>query len=97
MKQAENPDETKPERSLVKDIKRNFGIDVGEIVGEISKDYVKENVLGQKPKRYTPRGKFGRTLDALKDAWWVPAAVYFSFMLALIGGKVMAKMAGVEI
>ena len=97
MKQPDNPDETKPEGSLVKDIKRNFGIDVGEIVGELSKDYVKENVFGHKKNKYTPRSKFGRTLEALKDAWWVPAAVYFSFMLALIAGKVMAKMAGVEI
>lgn len=97
MKQPDITDESKPEGSLVKDIKRNFGIDIGEIVGDISKDYVKENVLGHKKSRYTPRSKFGRTLEALKDAWWVPAAVYFSFMIGLIGAKVLAKMAGVEI
>ena len=96
-KEATEQDSPSPTGSLVEDIKKNLGIDIGDIAGTVAKDYVKENVFGKGRRPTSPRGKFGRTLEALKDAWWVPAAVYFSFMIALIGGKVLAKLAGVEI
>ncbi len=97
MKQSNNPDENTQTSSLANDIKRNFGIDVGEIGTELGKDILKENILGRKPKNTAPRSKFGRTLEALTNAWWVPAAVYFSLVIAIIGAKVLAKLAGVEI
>jgi len=83
--------------SMVEDIKKNFGIDVGDIAGSVAKDYVKGTILGQNKRSTAPRSKFGRALDSLKDAWWVPAAVYMSLMLAVIFTKFLARIAGVDI
>ena len=96
-KEATEQDKPSPTGSMVEDIKKNLGIDIGDIAGTVAKDYVKENVFGKGQKNYTPRTKFGKTLEALTNAWWVPAAVYFSLIIAIIGAKVLAKLAGVEI
>lgn len=83
--------------TMVADIKKNLGIDIGDIAGTVVKDYAKDNIFGKGGNKYTPRSKFGKTLEALTNAWWVPAAVYFSLIIAVIGAKLLAKLAGVEI
>jgi len=92
----ETLDTPQSEKGIITDIKKNFGIDVGDVVGSLAKDYIKDNTFGrtQKPPVNT---KFGRTLRALTNAWWVPAAVYLSCMIAVIFMKFLAQLMGVEI
>lgn len=96
-KESTKQDKPSSTGTMVEDIKKNLGIDIGDIAGTVVKDYAKENIFGKGGNKYTPRSKFGRTLEALTNAWWVPAAVYFSLIIAIIGAKVLAKLAGVEI
>jgi hypothetical protein len=83
--------------SMVADIKNNFGIDVGDIAGAVARDYVKGTILGQNKRSTVSRSKFGRVLDSLKDAWWVPAAVYMSLGISVIACKFLAKIVGVDV
>lgn len=85
--------------AVVRDIKKTFGIDVGDLAKDLTKEYVREQIFGKKAPQ-VPRTKFTRTLDGLtlflKSLWWVPAAAYFAFMLAIIAARVLANIAGVN-
>jgi len=77
--------------SMARDIKKNFGIDLSDIGKDLAKDYLKESIFGKKTTN-TSRSKFGRTLEALKGAWWVPAAIYLSIGLTALALKFLAKL-----
>lgn len=99
MKQIENSSERATTGStIVSDVKKNFGIDIGDIAKDLTRDYVKSTIFGQKAAPVT-RSKFSRALDAVasfsRSMWWVPAAAYLVLGIAVIAVKLLAKLAGV--
>ena len=77
--------------SMARDIKKNFGIDLSDIGKDLAKDYIKESIFGKKTTSIN-KSKFGKTLEALKGAWWVPAAIYLSIGLTALALKFLAKL-----
>lgn len=98
---ADAPERPSTSTAMVDDIKRNFGIDIGDIAKEITKDYVKESVLGRKSSAPVNRSKFAKALNGISEfcrtVWWIPAAAYFVLMLAVIAVKLLANLVGVTL
>lgn len=99
MKQTENNSErTTATSAIASDVKKAFGIDIGDLAKDLTKDYLKEQILGRKAPIQT-RSKFSRALDAVamfsRSMWWVPAAGYLAIGVAVILVKILAKLAGV--
>lgn len=89
----------KPTNTMINDISKNLGIDVGDIIKDVAKDYAKETVFGKKNNTPAGRTKFSKALDGIsnfvRSVWWVPAAMWFMLGIAIIGIKFLEKLAGV--
>ena len=99
MKQAENTTERSTAGgAMASDLKKALGIDVGDLAKDLTKDYLKDQLLGRKSTPVT-RSKFSKALDAVasfsRSVWWIPAAGYLAIGVAVILVKLMAKMVGV--
>jgi len=89
---------TSPSGAIVNDIQKSLGIDVGDIVKEVAKDYAKDTIFGKKGPT-SGRTKFSKALDGISEfvrsVWWVPAAAYLLLGISIIAIKWMSKLAGV--
>ena len=87
-----------PSGAIVTDLQNSLGIDVGDIVKEVAKDYAKDTIFGKKTTA-TGRTKFSKALDGVSDflrsVWWVPAAAYLLLGISIVAIKYLAKFAGV--
>lgn len=64
-----------------------------DTVKDLVKEGVKEQIFGKSRRnREIPTTKLHKWIDALKGAWWVPAAVMGSMMFVALGIKWFFKL-----